>query len=163
MKLAIEHTFTGIQPAEFELLYFDEAFNESLGSHLHMGRRLVRLDRDANRIVRHVRFEPAQAPDSPVKQAFGTSRASFLEELDYDPRTRLGVWKTIPNLMAERVTNTGTLELLSAPEGTRRVLRGEVKVKLFGFGGVVEKMIAAEIVKSYDATAAFTRAWLAKR
>ncbi|HET9992641.1 MAG TPA: DUF2505 family protein [Kofleriaceae bacterium] len=163
MKLAIEHVFTGIQPAEFEVLYFDELYNESLGTHLHMGRKLVRLERGANRIVRHVRFEPAQDPDSPVKQAFGTSRASFLEELDYDPRTRRGDWKTIPNMFTERVTNSGTIEFVAAPEGTRRVLRGDVKVKLFGFGGLVEKMIVAEIVKSYDATAAFTREWLAKR
>jgi hypothetical protein len=163
MKLAIEHVFAEIQPAEFEALYFDEAFNESLGTHLHMGRKLVRLDRTANRIVRHVRFEPAQEPDSPVKQAFGTSRASFLEELDYDPRTRRGEWKTIPNVFKERVVNSGTIEFAAAPEGTRRLLRGEVKVKLFGFGGVVEKMILAEIVKSYDATAAFIIDWLAKR
>jgi hypothetical protein len=163
MKLAIEHVFTEIQPAEFEALYFDEAFNESLGTHLHMGRKLVRLERTPNRIVRHVRFEPAQDPDSPVKQAFGTSRASFLEELDYDPRTRRGEWKTIPNMFKERVVNSGTIEFAAAPEGTRRLLRGEVKVKLFGFGGVVEKMISAEIVKSYDATAAFITDWLAKR
>ena len=163
MKVAIEHVFTGIQPAEFEALYFDEVYNESLGTHLHMGRKLVRLERGTNRIVRHVRFEPAQDPDSPVKQAFGSSRASFLEELDYDPRTRRGEWKTIPNMFTERVTNSGTIEFAAAPEGTRRVLRGEVKVKLFGFGGVVEKMIVAEIIKSYDATAAFTRDWLVKR
>ena len=163
MKLAIEHVFAGIQPAEFEALYFDEAFNESLGTHLHMGRKLVRLEREANRIVRHVRFEPAQDPDSPVKQAFGTSRASFLEELDYDTRARRGEWKTIPNMFKERVVNAGTIEFAATPEGTRRLLRGEVKVKLFGFGGVVEKMIAAEIVKSYDATAAFINEWLAKR
>jgi hypothetical protein len=59
--------------------------------------------------------------------------------------------------------NSGTIEFAAAPEGTRRLLRGEVRVKLFGFGGVVEKMIAAEIVKSYDATAAFIIDWLAKR
>lgn len=163
MKLAIDHVFARIQPSEFETLYFDEAFNESLGTHLHMGRKLVRLDRTANRIVRHVRFEPAQDPDSPVKQAFGTSRASFLEELDYDTRVRRGEWKTIPNMFEKRVVNEGTIEFAAAPEGTRRLLRGEVKVKLFGFGGVVEKMIAAEIVKSYDATAAFITEWLAKR
>jgi hypothetical protein len=163
MKLAIEHVFAGIQPAEFEALYFDEVYNESLGTHLHMGRKLVRLDREANRIVRHVRFEPAQEPDSPVKEAFGSSPASFLEELDYDPRTRVGMWKTTPNMFGKRVTNSGTIEFAAAPDGTRRVLRGDVKVKLFGFGGIVEKMIAAEIVKSYDATAAFTRDWLAKR
>jgi hypothetical protein len=163
MRVAIEHVFEGISAAAYETLFFDEAFNESLGRHLHMGRMLVRLDRDADRIVRHVRFEPAQDPDSPARQAFGSSRASFLEELDYEPRSRRGNWRTVPNLMSERVKNTGTLEFLDVPEGTKRIVTGEIVVKLFGFGGRVEKMIAAEIVKSYEQTTAFTRAWLAKR
>ncbi|MEO8551958.1 MAG: DUF2505 family protein [Kofleriaceae bacterium] len=113
--------------------------------------------------MRHVRFEPAQDPDSPAKQAFGSSRASFLEELDYDPRIRRGAWKTVPNLFTDRVKNTGTIEFVDVPEGTKRIVTGDVVVKLFGFGGRVEKMIAAEIVKSYEQTTAFTRAWLATR
>lgn len=163
MRVAIDHVFAGIRAAAYETLYFDEAFNESLGRHLHMGRKLVRLDRDADRIVRHVRFEPAQDPDSPAKQAFGSSRASFLEELDYDTRARRGSWKTIPNMFAERVKSTGTIAFVDVPEGTKRIVEGEVVVKLFGFGGRVEKMIVAEIVKSYAETTAFTRAYLAQR
>lgn len=163
MRVAIEHVFEGIGAAAYETLFFDEAFNEALGRHLRMGRMLVRLDRGADRIVRHVRFEPAQDPDSPAKQAFGSSRASFLGELDYDPRIRRGAWKTVPNLFTDRVKNTGTIELVDVPAGTKRIVKGEVAVKLFGFGGMVEKMIASEIVKSYEETTAFTRAWLAKR
>jgi hypothetical protein len=162
VRVELEHVFAGIQPAAYEALYFDEAFNDALGVHLHMGRKLVRLDRTPDRIVRHVRYEPSHGPDSPAKQAFGTSRASFLEELDYDVRVRRGEWRTIPNLFAERVTSTGTIALAATPAGTRRVVTGEVTVRLFGLGGRVEKMIAAEIVKSYEAATEFTRAWLAR-
>ncbi|CAN5138545.1 hypothetical protein BH11MYX1_BH11MYX1_03810 [soil metagenome] len=163
MKVEIEHVFEGIQPAAYEALYFDEAFNEALGAHLHMGRKLLRLDRTPDRIVRHVRYEPSQDPDGAAKQAFGTSRASFLEELEYDRRVRRGLWRTIPNLFAERVKTAGTLEFVTGPLGTKRLVTGEVAVKLFGFGGRVEKMIAAEIVKSYQSSTEFTRAWLARR
>ncbi len=169
MKLAIEHVFAGIHAAAFETLFFDEAFNEALGTHMRMGRKLLRLERSPERIVRHIRYEPAQDPNSPATQAFGTSRASFLEELDYDPRVRRGAWRTTPNMWSERVRNAGTIEfrelgeLGNAAGGTRRVVRGEVTVKLFGFHGLVEKMIVAEIEKSYTASAAFTRDWLATR
>ena len=163
MKVEIEDVFAGIQPAAYEALYFDEAFSESLGVHLHMGRKLLRLDRTADRINRHVRYEPSQDPDSATKQAFGTSRASFLEELDYDVRVRRGNWRTIPNLFADRVKITGTIEFAALAEGTKRSVIGEVAVKLFGLGGRVERMIAAEIVKSYEGSTEFTRAYLAKR
>ena len=163
MRLAIDHEFAGIDAAGYEALYFDEAFNEALGQNLKMGRQLLRLDRTANRIVRHVCYEPDRDPDSPANQAFGTSRASFVEELDYDVTARRGTWRTIPNLFAERVRNTGTIELVDIAGGVRRSVRGEVIVRLFGFGKIVEKMIVAEIEKSYANTAQFTTEWLAKR
>lgn len=162
VHVAIEHVFAGIQPAAFEALYFDEVFNEALGRHLRMGRKLVRLDRPTEfTIVRHVRYEPAQAPGSEAKQAFGESRASFLETLDYDARTRTGQWATIPNMFPERVSNRGTICFFDDKTGTKRVVTGDVSVKLFGFGGRVEKIIVREIVKNYEASAAFTREWLA--
>jgi hypothetical protein len=61
------------------------------------------------------------------------------------------------------VSNAGTIELVAAAGGTRRIVRAEVKVSLFGFGRIVERMVVAEIVKSYAATTAFTNAWLARR
>ena len=161
MLVAIEHVFERIQPAAYEALYFDEAFNEALGRHLRMGRKLVRLDRSAERIVRHVRYEPAQALDSDAKRVFGSSRASFLEELDYDVKTRRGTWRTVPNMFPDRVRNAGEIAFLDDVLGTKRTVKGEAIVKLFGFGGRVEKIIVAEIVKNYEASAAFTREWLA--
>ena len=161
MHVTIEHVFAGIQPAAYEALYFDEAFNESLGRHLHMGRMLVLLERSHERIVRHVRWEPAHAADSEAKQVFGSSRASFLEELDYDMRARRGTWRTVPNMFPERVKNAGTIAFLDDDAGTKRRVEGDAVVKLFGFGGRVEKIIINEIVKSYEASTVFTREWLA--
>jgi hypothetical protein len=163
MKILVEDLFESLSCDDYEALYFDESFNVALGAALQMGRQLVRLERTSGRIVRHVCYEPKRDPESPANQAFGTSRASFVEELDYDRKERRGTWKTIPNLFTERVRNSGTIELLSAPNGTKRVVRGEVKVSLFGFGGIVERLIVAEIEKNYIATTKFTREWLANR
>ena len=122
----------------------------------------MRLERTADRIIRHVRCEPARDPDSPAGQAFGTSRASFVEELEYDVAARRGRWRTIPNLFPDRVTNSGTIEFAEAPGGVSRIVRGEVKVSLFGFGRLVERMVVAEIEKSYASAATFTADWIAK-
>src|SRR6476661_7356235 len=92
------------------LRYFDEAFNDAIGRELHMGRTLMRLDRSADRIVRHVCYEPNQDPDGPTQKAFGSTRAGFVEELDYDVRAQRGTWRTIPNMWADRVRNAGTIE-----------------------------------------------------
>jgi hypothetical protein len=162
VKVLIEDEFVGIELAAYEALFFDEAFNISVGEALALGRQLIRLERTPDRIVRHVGYEPRRDPNSPAGQAFGTSRASFVEELDYDPRAHRGEWRTIPNLMPERVRNAGTIEFAASARGVKRTVRGEVKVSLFGFGGLVERAVAAEIVKSYARTAELTTAWIAR-
>lgn len=163
VRVFIENVFIGVSCSDFEQLYFDESFNDALGRALRMGRKLLHLERTPERIIRHVCFEPDRDPDSPANQAFGTSRASFVEELDYDVRTHRGAWKTIPNLFADRVRNAGTIEFAPADGGTRRTVRGEVSVSLFGFGRIVEKMIVSEIDKNYASTTRFTTEWLARR
>jgi hypothetical protein len=163
MKFLIEHTFEGLTPEGYEEVFFDEPFNVALGEALGLGRQLRRLDRAPGRIVRHVCCEPSRDPDSPAGKAFGSSRASFVEELEYDLRAHAGTWRTIPSLLPERVKTSGTLEVLAVGGGVRRVVRGEVKASLWGFGGLVERHVVAEIVKSYDRSAAFTVTWLASR
>ena len=163
MKVLIDHVFAGISCADYESLYFDEDFNTAVGKQLGMGRLLLHFERTPTRIERKVHYEPDRDPESPAGQAFGTSRASFIEELDYDPRSRKGAWRTIPNLFPDRVTNAGTIEFVEAPNGTRRIVRGEVKVSFFGFGRLIERMIVSEIEKSYANTTRLTNDWLAKR
>jgi hypothetical protein len=163
MKVLIEDRFEGVTCEEYESLFFDESFNHDVGKALHLGRQLIRLDRTADRIVRHVCYEPERDPDSPAAQAFGTSRASFIEELDYDVRAHRGAWRTIPNMFTDRVRNAGTIEVIASGRDVRRIVRGEVKVSLFGFGGLVERMIVAEIVKSYASTASLTNERLRAR
>jgi hypothetical protein len=159
MKLLIEDVFSVGRPT-FETLFFDEPFNFAVGEAQRLGRQLIRLDRTADRIVRHVCYEPDRDPNSPAGQAFGKTRASFVEELDYDLRAHRGTWRNIPNLIPDRAKTSGTLELVEVPDGTKRIVHAEVTVKLFGFGGLVERAVAAEIQKSYVRTAEFTRAWL---
>ena len=162
MKVAVEHTFE-VTPDEYEELYFDEPFNLAVSEALQLGRQLLRLDRSSTRIIRHVCYEPRRHSTSEANKAFGTSRASFIEELDYDVGRRRGEWRTIPNLFADRVRNSGTIDFIAVPGGVSRLVRGEVKVSLFGFGSKVEKLIVAEIDKSYASSAKLTNDWIANR
>jgi hypothetical protein len=163
VRFACEHTFPTISQAAYEALYFDEEFNVALGDALGLGRELVKLERTNTTVVRHLLCEPKREKGSAADQAFGSSRASFREELEYSFADHKGTWRTIPNIMKERVRNAGTLEILDDGGGARRVVRGDVSVKLFGFGGLVERLVVAEIDKSYRNAASFTEQWLARR
>jgi hypothetical protein len=160
---AIEHRFAGVDCDAYEALFFDEAFWAALGRELRLGRELLKLERTEARIVRHVRCAPDQDPNTPEGKALADNKASFVEELDYDRRARRGEWRTIPWLLPERVRTRGTIEIAPAPGGgVRRLVRGEVDARLWGFGGLVERRAVVEIEKSYATAAMFTNAWLAR-
>jgi hypothetical protein len=160
MKYVIEHTFQGLSLTEFETLFFDEEFNVALGESLKLGRTLVRLDRTADRIVRHLRCEPKREPGSAGAKLFGDKRAGWSEELEYDVGKFHGRWTTIPSLMTDKITTNGTIEFAPAPSGVRRIVKGEVTVDVFGVGRQIEKAIVAGIEKGYVAGADFTATWV---
>ncbi|HTJ46591.1 MAG TPA: DUF2505 family protein [Kofleriaceae bacterium] len=162
MKFEITHRWGGITLDEYEALFFDEDFASALAEHLRLGREVLRLDRAEDRIVRHVRCEPDQDPDSPEGRALAKRKAGFVEELDYDRRARRGEWRTIPNLIPDRVKTNGTIELRAEAGGVVRTVRGVCDVKLFGLGRLVEKQAVKAIEKSYDDAAAFTAEWIAR-
>lgn len=162
MKFAIEQRWDRVTPVEYEAVFFDEAFSDALGAALGLGRTLLRLDRTPTRIVRHVRCTPARARDSEAAQVLD-ERAAFVEELDFDRRSGRGAWRTVPSVFADRVTNAGTLTLEAVPGGVRCVVDGEVRVRMFGFGRVVERKIVAEIENHYRKAAQFTAEWLGRR
>jgi hypothetical protein len=149
MKFEIEHTYP-ITPAAYEALHFDEPFNIALARELGLGRTLVRLDRSVDRIVRHVRCVPV-----------ADERGTFVEELDYDVARAHGQWRTLPTMRPDRVHMSGSVALVAASGGTRRIVRGEVRVSVFAIGRLIERHIVAAIEKSYAAAARFTTDWIA--
>jgi hypothetical protein len=62
--------------------------------------------------------------------------------------------------MSEKVECAGTIEFRPVDGGVRRLVEGAIKVKLFGVGGMVEKLIVADIERSYVKAAAFTQRWI---
>jgi hypothetical protein len=159
VQVVIEHAFALASCEAFEAVFFDEPYNVALGEALQMGRVLKRLEQSATRVVRVVGYEPQREKGS-AAEALGSSRRGFVEELDYDLRAHEGTWKTVPNAFADRVRNAGTIELTMRGAEVVRVVRADIVVKLFGFGGRVEKLIAAEIEKSYARSATFMREWV---
>jgi hypothetical protein len=163
MKFLIEHTFQGITRPEYEELYFDEPFAIATCKAVNLGRTLLRLDRTPERIVRHVRVEPAREIPAPVAKVLGGGSFAYVEEMDYAVGKYNATWRTIPSLMPDKVQSTGTMEIQEVPGGVKRVVKGEIKVSIFGIGGMVEKFVVAEVEKSYGDAADFTTKWIAEK
>lgn len=164
MKFKVEHAFSGISLADYEKLYFDEDFNVALCKAVELDRELIEREQKGSHLRRVVRVAPrGREIPGPVAKVLGADRIEYTEHLDYDFGTYRGTWKTISSVLPDKVESGGTFAFQAAGDGVKRILEGEVKVKIFGVGGMIERFIVADVEKSYDQAAGFTRDWLAKR
>jgi hypothetical protein len=160
MRFRIEHTFRTIDLPDYESLFFDEAFQSAMGEGVKIDRQLVRLDRQPGRITRHVRVAPDREMPAPVAKLLGGRRLAYTEELDYEPGRYRGTWRIVPGIAADKITVGGTLAFEPVSGGVRRVLVGDIEAKLFGLGGLVERVVVSNVESSYDDAALLTQLWI---
>lgn len=162
MRFDVAHTITGIHAADYERLYFDEAFNEALCAHLKLTRRLIRREEQPGHIFREVAIVPAREVPAPVAKIVGADALHYTETLDYRLGTGAGTWSTTPGALPGKITSDGRLMIEEAEGGVVRRVEGHVTVRLFGVGKMIERFIVADVERGYAEAAAFTQAWLAR-
>ncbi|MEM6533158.1 MAG: DUF2505 domain-containing protein [Myxococcota bacterium] len=162
MKFEIEHTFAGISLEAYERLYFDEPFNVSLCEKVKLDRELLVLNEDGDRLHREVKVSPrGREIPKPIAKFIGVSRIEYVEKIDYTFGTGSGTWLSVSSFMTEKIDSGGTIEMIAAGESVKRIVAGEIKVKVFGLGKTIESFIIEDVKKSYEDAAAFTRDWIA--
>lgn len=164
MKFRIEHEFHRIDLPEYEKLYFDEPFNIALCEEVNLDRELLSLEHHGDELEREVKVAPRgrQIP-KPIAKFLGGARIEYVEKLRYTFGAGQGTWQSVSSLMTEKIDSRGTFQFEAVPGGVKRVVEGEIKVKVFGIGGTIEQYIVEDVKKSYEDAAAFTRKWLAGR
>ncbi|HEY3357078.1 MAG TPA: DUF2505 domain-containing protein [Polyangia bacterium] len=162
MKFRAEHVFSGISLPDFEALFYDEPFGIALCAAVKLGRQVVRLENRDGRLVRSLRVTPERTLPSPVAKIVGGSRIEYTEHTEYVWGTYRADWRVEPSILPDKIESRGRLGFEQCGDGVMRWVEGEVKVRMFGLGGIIEHFIIGDTEKSYDAAADFTRSWIAK-
>lgn len=160
MKFTAEQTFTGITLEEYEQLHFSEEFQIALCNAVKLARRLDKRDDDGKHLSRIVSVGPDREIPPAAKKILKADRIEYAEHLEYDWGSYKGTWRTISSIMTDKVDAHGTFSFKAVPNGVLRSVEGEVAVKLFGIGSVVEKFVVADIQKSYQEAGEFTQKWI---
>lgn len=163
MKFRTEATFRGINLKDFEALYFNEDFNQAMCERVNLSRTVVKLERDDEKLHRILRIGPDRELPGPVKKVLRTERLEYEERLQYRWGSYEAQWETIPSVMASKVDARGRILFQEAKDGVLRVSEGEINVKLLGVGGMIEKLVVADVEKSFKDAADFTQKWIDER
>ncbi len=160
MKFRVEHTFEGIDLPAYEQLYFDEEFNAALCAATSLDRTLVSRKLEGNTLRRVSRIVPHRAVPAPIAKVLGGAQLSYVEHVEYELESYVAHWHIEPSFLADKIETYGVYRFCEARGGVTRVVDGIINVAIFGLGGLIERFVVADIEKSYEVAAEFTRRWL---
>jgi len=114
------------------------------------------------RLLRRTRITLGRDLPSVAANLLGSKRLSYVLEELVDADKHHVEWKVLVDRVSNKVKAGGEFTLEAVSDSVcRRVVTGEIKVSVPFVGGRIEKGIAEELTKSYNATAETARAWLA--
>ncbi len=159
MKFRIEHVFTNISQSAYEELYFDEPFNEAMCKALKLERELIERTREGDNFRRVVRVTADRQIPGPLAKLVGGAKLEYTEIIDYQWGSFTGRWRSDSAILPDKIESGGTFGFDKRGDDVCRWLAGEIKAKIFGLGGILEKFVVADIEKSYGKAAEFTHTW----
>lgn len=141
----------------------DEDYQRSLGDHLGpLSHRevLEQHEEEGGRVVRHIRCVLDIKVDGPARRFIGDADPAWVEEAVWHPDKHVWEWKIVPEVAADLLKASGTIELHPEDGGTSRVVAGSVQVRVPLYGGRVEGWIVDGLRDAYADEAEHLQAWL---
>lgn len=99
--------------------------------------------------------EPSRVPAMLRKSDVDT----YVDDSILDVASGVLSWKVTPSVMADKFFLSGKMEFIPEGKGTRLVFHTELEVKIFGVGGVVEKVGLEKTDEEVRRQADFIREW----
>ena len=127
-------------------------------------RREISRSEDGPVVSRTVRVVPERDLPPAIAKLTGGKTLAYDETIELDIHTGQGRWRVTPGLLEGRIKAEGSFVLVAdeSSGGCVRTVQGEITVRIFGAGGMVEKFIVAQVRDSYDRGADVVRQWLGK-
>jgi hypothetical protein len=110
-----------------------------------------------------VRYRFVGDLSSAVRAVVDPSRLSWVERSRHELARRTTTFVLHPDHYADRLRCAGSVEVVADGEGARRVVVGELKVRVAFMAGTVERTIVADLQDHLQAEVAVVQAFLAAR
>jgi hypothetical protein len=161
-----EHLIECSEKTYWEKVFFDGDYNRRLFNdelHFHEWRELS-LEDTGDRVRRVVKaIPPVRDLPGPLKAVIGEG-AGYEEEGIYERATNRYQSSIVTNTLADRVKVS--ILTLTKPDGDsrcHRIAEGTVTAKIMMVGGMLEQKMVADLLRSYDKSAAFTNLFVREK
>jgi hypothetical protein len=163
MKFRIAHEFDCDAKTYWEI-FFDVEYQKDMYSGLNIKERTVLMfEEDDKEIRRKIKVVPQRDLPGALKSVL-KGDLGYIEHNVYHKGKDVMDVRIEPTLMAERFRMSAEFRIVTlGPKRVRREFAGEITVSVPLLGGQIEKLVMADVTKSYDQAAVTTGRWIAKK
>ena len=150
MEFKLVHTFEAEINSFVDAVYFDEELNKRLLKMPNVSNRVVKdLKRDGDKASRTMFIEVASAIPKEVRALIG-DKLGWNEESTLDKKTNTVAFKILPTVKLPLECSGTYVMTADGPNKVKRVISGDVKVKIPFLGKTVEKLIVSQLIDSFE-------------
>ena len=162
MKLHIENVFDAT-PQELWDLFNSKEFEDRLEE--TSGVRMTTLEENIEGDVEERRIECKSKKELPgfMAKVLGAKHLTYTQINKLDRSKDKLWWQVIPMAMSDKVTAEGTTVVTAEGDQSRRVVSGEISVRIPLIGGRIEKVILGEVEASYQRAAELAESLIAEQ
>lgn len=161
MRFDLTHAFDATSE-QVTAAMLDPAFQDTLADigDLH-DRKVLSVEETADGgIVRNIRCVLALKTSGVARSMLGDSDPAWIQEEHWDAARTHCDWVIHPEVAAELLSASGTIDVGDGDGKASRMVAGEVKVRVPLYGGKVEGWIVDGVSRAYDEEAERLTEWL---
>lgn len=163
MKLYVESTLP-IDPEGGWKIFESEAFDARLREQTRMTiERISETQEGEHVVVRVLKYTSGTDLPALVAKALGSKRLTYEQTNRMDYAANRLDWAVQLPVLSDRVTVKGSTSMTATPDGCRRVVDGEITVRMRLVGGQIEKAVVAEFEKSMGRAVEIARDLIAEQ
>ena len=149
MKLYVESVFNAT-PEEVWDVFNSEAFGKALAAESGMQSNLLE-EHEVNGI-RHKKTQVKRSKDLPriAAKVLGTQKLTYIQSDRYNPATHHLDWDVAVPAIGDKFKVSGKTYVEATATGSRRVVDGDVSVRVRLVGKAIEKAVAGEFQKTAE-------------
>jgi hypothetical protein len=163
MKFTIAHEFD-CNAATYWEIFFDLDYQKDMYAELGIRERTVLMfEEDDKEIRRKIKIMPERDLPGALKSVLRGDLGYIEHNVYHKGRDVMDV-RIEPTLMKERFKMDAVFRVVTlGPKRVRREFTGSIDVSVPLLGGQIEKLVMADVRKSYDQAAVTTARWITKR
>ena len=152
MKLSLEMRTENVDFASYHAVYFSEEFNRLAMSAAKLKQRELRRNETLpdGRESRSVRMVPDVALPSVIGKLTQGRMIEYRENTVFDPKARTARLD-VKSIAGDMVQVGGDVRFVEERGGVTLHFDGEVRIRVFGIGGLIEKFIVSQVRERYAA------------